>query len=181
MSSEDEERRLWFRSEVMPREQSLRAYAARFCRRGPDEVDDLVHDTFAKLIAYPGWRQVNNVSAFAIRVLKNAAFYAMRRRKIAPMGCVADVDSLGVADDVPDAERVLAGREELRVLARLITGLPPQCRKVFTLKKVYGLSNAEIADHLNLSISTVEKHARKGLRLCSEAMSRATHLRDADR
>jgi RNA polymerase sigma-70 factor (ECF subfamily) len=85
---------------------------------------------------------------------------------------MSDLDSLGVADELPGADRTLEARDDLRLLARLIADLPPQCRRVFTLRKVYGLSHEEIAVRLGLSISTVEKHVIKGLRLCSERLAR---------
>ena len=47
---------------------------------------------------------------------------------------------------------------------------PPQCQKVFVLKKVHGYSHKEIAKELEISISTVEKHAASGLKRCSEYM-----------
>ena len=41
--------------------------------------------------------------------------------------------------------------------------LSASVRKCFILKKVYGLSQKEIASYLNLSESTVEKHVAQGL------------------
>lgn len=172
MDSEDEQRRAWFRREVVPLEPALRAYAHRFCRGGPDEVEDLVHDVFAKLIVYEGWRGVTNVGAFAARTMKNIALDTVRRRKIVAFDLSADLDRFGFADEAPIADRVLEGHDDLKTLARLIGELPPQCRRAFTLCKVYGLSHAEIAARLGLSVSTVEKHVMRGLRFCSEHLAR---------
>ena len=38
--------------------------------------------------------------------------------------------------------------------------LPARCRQVFTLRKVYGLSQKEIAAELKISENTVESHLR---------------------
>ena len=51
--------------------------------------------------------------------------------------------------------------------------LPVQCRRVFVLKKVYGSSQREIAEHVGLSESTVEKHVAKGMKRCTQYMRRA--------
>jgi RNA polymerase sigma-70 factor (ECF subfamily) len=67
---------------------------------------------------------------------------------------------------------LLESREELRALADAIAELPAQCRRVFTLRKVYSLSPDEIAVRLGLSVSTVEKHLVKGLRYCSDKLGR---------
>ena len=170
MSSDDEERRLWFRRCVVPLEPLLRAYAFRFSN-GANDIDDLVHETFASLIGYNSWQGIDNVQAFAFRTLKNVALKAARRSRVVSITVIADLDSLNLVDEMPGAERVLEGRDELRRLAKLISELPPRCRKAFTLRKIYGLSNQEIAERLGLSISTVEKHVVKGLRLCSERLA----------
>ena len=39
-----------------------------------------------------------------------------------------------------------------------IDNLPPKCREVFVLSKKDGLTNIEISEYLNLSVSTIERH-----------------------
>jgi len=48
------------------------------------------------------------------------------------------------------------------------------------LKKVYGLSQKEIAEYLGISQSTVEKHVAKGLLMCVQAMREMGHSSEAD-
>lgn len=165
--TEDEARRAWFRREVIPLEPVLRACAKRLSH-GSDEAEDLLHDVFARLMTYAGWREIESARAFALTVMKNNVIHAARRRKIVSIHVIAELDGIGVADDMPGADRVLEARDELRLLSELIRRLPPKCRQVFTLHKIYGLSHAQIAVRLGLSVSTVEKHVIKGLRFCSE-------------
>jgi RNA polymerase sigma factor (sigma-70 family) len=172
MDSDAEARRIWFRREVLPLEPALRAYARRFCHNGSDEVEDLVQEAFARLIACPRWHSVGNVSAFAMRTLKEVAVTAVRRRKIVSIGVISNLDGVEVSDGLPSVERIVEAREELRLLGNLIAELPPQCRKVFTLRKVYDLSHTEIAARTGLSLSAVEKHIARGLRVCTEKLAR---------
>ena len=169
---EDDERRLWFRRKVLPLEALLLAYARRFCRRGENEAEDLVHETFARLIAHENWRKVRDPAPFAARVLKNIALDALRRRKVVSIEAIADFDSLTDTDENPGPEAVAIAGDELSRLKSLIEQLPSQCRRVFTLRKVYELTHEEIAEQLGISVSTVEKHVVKGLRLCSEGLAR---------
>jgi RNA polymerase sigma factor (sigma-70 family) len=59
--------------------------------------------------------------------------------------------------------------DELALVARLFTALPSQCRQVFTLRKVYGYSQKEIATRLSIPESTVEKHLTQAAFYCAQA------------
>jgi RNA polymerase sigma-70 factor (ECF subfamily) len=173
MDDQDEGRRAWFRREILPLEADLLAYARRFCRDGESDPEDLVHDTFARAIAYGAWREVLNPGAFASRILRNVALDALRRRKVLTITAVADFERLAPVDDVPTQEQATVDRDELRQLREVMAELPVQCRRVFTLRKIYDLSPREIAEKLGLSVSTVEKHLVKGLRYCSDRLGRS--------
>ena len=168
-SIEDEHRRRWFRREILPLEPRLRAYAGQF-RRGA-EVDDLVQETFARAIGYQAWRGVDNPLAFARRILRNIVLDVMRRDKVVAIDAVADLDRHGGADEAPGPEAVVLGRDSLRRLQAIVAALPTQQRRVFTLRKVYEMSTAQIAARLGLSVSTVETHLAKALRACSERLA----------
>ena len=172
MDDQDEDRRAWFRLEILPLEADLLTYARRFCRDGENDPEDLVHDTFARAIAYAAWREVRNPGAFAARILRNVALDALRRRKVLTITAVADFERLALVDEAPTQEQATVDRDELRQLREAMAELPVQCRRVFTLRKVYDLSPGEIAEKLGLSVSTVEKHLVKGLRYCSDRLGR---------
>lgn len=131
-----------------------------------------MHETFAKAIAYEGWRDLENPQAFVTRILKNIALDGQRRDRIATFEHMGDLDALGLVDEQPGPELTVLSRDELRRLREIVARLPDQVRRVFTLRKVYGLAHKDIADRLGLSVSTVEKHLAKGLRICSEELAR---------
>lgn len=172
MAQEDDDRRAWFRREILPLEPELRAYARQFCRDGQTDPEDLVHEAFARAIACKAWREIGNPAAFATRILRNCALDTLRRRKVLTITAVADFERIEPIDETPGPQTMLESREELQALADAIAELPAQCRRVFTLRKVYSLSPDEIAVRLGLSVSTVEKHLVKGLRYCSDKLGR---------
>ena len=59
------------------------------------------------------------------------------------------------AAKTPSLERQFESRERFLMFCRAVRELPLQCRRAFILKKVYGLSQKEIADYLGISESTV--------------------------
>jgi RNA polymerase sigma factor (sigma-70 family) len=173
MSTCEDERLAWFREQILPLGPELRLRALRYCRTG-EAADDLVHDTFLRLITYQGGRGVTHPRAFALGVMRNLMMDALRRAQVVAFDAIADVDELGATDDLPGPEAVLIGRDELQRLRTAIAELPLQCRRAFTLRKVYDLPMAAIADRLGISVSMVEKHVAKGLRLCAERLMRET-------
>lgn len=164
-------RRAWFRQQVLPLEPQLRQYVRRILPAGT-EVDDVVHETFIRVISLAGWRQVKTPIAFLKTVARNLVNDLLRHRNVIPIHYLADMETTNVSDEMANPERTVVGRDELRYLAELVERLPPQCRKVFTLRKVHGLPNEAIAKQLGLTVSTIEKHLVKALRICSEGLAR---------
>jgi RNA polymerase sigma-70 factor (ECF subfamily) len=48
---------------------------------------------------------------------------------------------------------------------KIFNGLPEKCKRVFLLSRYENLSNSQIATNLNITISTVEKHISKALKM----------------
>ena len=64
-----------------------------------------------------------------------------------------------------------SARDQLRRLHQIMNGLPTQCRRVFVARRVHEKSLAEIAVEMDLSVSTVEKHLAKAIRLFAKAIA----------
>lgn len=56
------------------------------------------------------------------------------------------------------------------MLVKAVQKLPERCRQVFTLRKVYGYSQKEIAARMNISENTVEQQLTKAARHCAQAL-----------
>lgn len=171
MNTPEDERLAWFRATILPLEAALRRRARRFCGSA-EAADDLLHDTFLRLIAYEGWRGVSHPGAFAAGVMRNLVMDRLRRAQVVAFQTVAEMDDIGAAADLPDPEAEAIGRDELQQLREAIADLPAQCRRAFTLRKVYDLPMAVVAKELGISVSMVERHVAKGLRLCAERLQR---------
>lgn len=118
-----------------------------------DLAAELVQEALVK--TYLAWRRVRHgeAAAYARRVLVNLNIDRWRRRPATPS---QDLDRA-----VPSrAEQVVDDRDEV---ARMLATLPPQQRRVIVLRYYNDLSEADVADHLGISVGAVKSAASRGL------------------
>lgn len=163
----------WFARNILPHEPKVRFWLQR-ARWSQEEIEDLVQEAYARIAAHP-FEQVHNPPAFFFQTVRNLAVTAIRRGRVVSMIAVADIDRVAGADPAPDPVGQLTAMEDLVRVKQAIERLPEACRRVFVLRKVEGLSQAETARRLGTSESNVEKHVARGLRLCAAALTRPEH------
>lgn len=161
----------WFAHEILVHEPVLRGYLGRFFSN-PDDIDDSVQETYARLFALPEDERVRirQPHAFLFTSARNVALDRLRRQRVVSIELMAELESLDVIDERPSASEELNTRQELALLARAIASLPEKCRQVLTLRKIYGLSQRDIAARMGVTENTVEKHVANGVRLCAERL-----------
>jgi RNA polymerase sigma factor, sigma-70 family len=153
-------------------ESVLRACLWRYTHNNSD-VDELLQETYARLLIVGASQQeteVRSIRAFCLTVARNVALDWLRRQQIVPLELVSDMGSLDVLDDGAQIEEIVNSHQELMLLAEAIATLPTRCRQTFTLRKVYGFTQKEIAARLNISENTVEQHLTKAARLCAQVL-----------
>ena len=151
----------------------LRRYISRFL--GSMDVDDILQEVFLRAYASEQKRPILMPRAYLFRVAKHASLNELARRRnslATPIEDFADPDVVGSSNQ-PGVEQDLEGRRRIALFTRAVASLPDQCRRAFVLRKVEGLSQAEIAERLGLSESTVEKHLAKGMLLTRDFMARS--------
>ncbi len=161
----------WFATELAPHEPALRAYLHGLV--APAEVDDLVQDTYARLLRARERGPVAHPRGLLFATARNAARDLFRRRAVAgPSIPIAELDRSCVFDGAPNAAETASRRQETDLLAAAIAELPPRCREILVLRKFENLSHREIADRLGIAVHTVEAQLTKALRRCEEFFAR---------
>ncbi|MDR0779686.1 MAG: RNA polymerase sigma factor [Pseudomonadales bacterium] len=152
---------------------NLKRLLARIVER--QDIDDLLQETYIRVCFAAEKTDITNAKSFLLKTAQNLAFNhvasAYQRRVQLEDFSSSDFEPL-----TPDFESQFESKEKFLAFCSALRELPPQCRKAFVLRKVYGLSQQEIAAALAISESTVEKHVAKGLQLCREAMLRMGHM-----
>ena len=167
MSPPPSEDARWFAEHVQPHEGSLRSYLRNVFPSLPD-IDDLVQESYARLIRARSAGRVSYVKAFLFTTARNAALDFFRRRKVVSIDGVADLGALAVIEDRPDAAEAVNKQQELELLSDAVRDLPERCRQVLTLRLLYGMSHKKIAAELRISEHTVKAQLAKGMRRCAD-------------
>jgi RNA polymerase sigma factor (sigma-70 family) len=142
---------------------ALARAVARIVRR--TDVEDILQEAFMRSFEAGQRSDIRDMRAFLMRTATNLALNHAARKEHRSTGPLEEL----AVDDEPRAQ-IDADREFL-AFCHAVGALPEQCRRVFILRKVYGLSQQEIASELGISESTVEKHIAKGLLMCRERLA----------
>lgn len=166
--AKDEERYL---VQALEFESVLRACLYRYTRNASD-VDELLQETYARLLIAGASNEpeVRSVRAFSLTVARNVAFDWLRHKQVVPIELVADMEAMDILDEREQIDAIVNSHQELMMLVKAVQQLPERCRQVFTLRKVYGYSQKEIAARMNISENTVEQQLIKAARHCAQAL-----------
>ena len=161
----------WFHEEVLPHEPALRAWLrARYPML--HDIDDLVQESYSRVLRARSLAPIGSVKSFLFATARNLAFDHFRRKKISGTESLAEMDELSVSEDGPGVFETVSRQQELELLTQAIQSLPERCRQVLTLRKIYGLSQKQIAAELGITEHTVEAQVSNGVRRCAEFLAR---------
>ncbi|MCL7714083.1 RNA polymerase sigma factor [Stenotrophomonas mori] len=164
-------RAAWLAEHVLPCEPALRDWLHR---RLPvhQDVDDVVQEAYAILAAMEDVSHVRQPRAYLYSVAQSVVLQQLRRAQVVSIEAVAEIERVATSGDEACPERTASSRQELARIGSLINGLPDKCREAFVLRRVEGYSQREIAQRMQISENTVEKHICKGIRVLMDSMKR---------
>lgn len=156
----------WVRTNLRRLHQLLR-------RRGwkRQDADDVIQDAFMRMQAYCNeGGEVRNTEAFLVRTVLNLSANSRSRDRSHLSVEVADEDVAMVFGVSPAADEVLAAEECLRGLSAQIESMPVRTREIFLLHYLEDYTYPQIARHLGISVSAVEKHMARAMLAVTEEL-----------
>lgn len=134
------------------------------------DAADLAQDAFTQWLDWRDRRAVEQPRAFLFQIARNLLRDHWRRQQARPQAS-EDVDTGQVLEAMVDEQGAsplekVEQQQRLHLLAQALDDLSPRRREAFVLHKFDGLSQADVAARMGISLSMVEKHIASALLHC---------------
>lgn len=142
---------------------------ARSLSRDEILAKDLVQEGFYKL--WKKRKKIKNITSlrgWLYKSVRNKFIdYARKHRKEVYF---FEMNYAGLIDDIVQEDYLDDLKRKVKIAEKEIARLPKKCQKVFVLSKKEGLTNNEIAEHLGISVKTVEGHLTNAIKILKERL-----------
>ncbi len=133
------------------------------------ESEDMVQDVFVYLWTKRDAIEISsNPKSYLLTSVRNKIYENNRKKTLIIVSNEDDNRLNNVAEN-----NLEVNFDEYLLVDKLYTSirqLPKRCSAIFALSKIEGKSNKDIADHLGLSIKTVENQMTKAYKLLRESL-----------
>lgn len=136
----------------------------------PAIAEEVAQEAYLRLLRYARMPEKGRERAYLFTTAARAAIDAIRlENRSSPMPRHHEI---GEALLVQEAEG-----EPAAIFKEALETLPPRCRQVFLMHRIQGWRQTDIADMLDLSLSMVEKHVARGMRIMSQQLGKPACVR----
>ncbi|MEG3002801.1 MAG: sigma-70 family RNA polymerase sigma factor [Comamonas sp.] len=125
------------------------------------QAADLAQDTFVRVIVGEQAQAIREPRAYLTTLAQRVLYNFWRRRELEQ----AWLDALAALPEATalSPEDYALVREAVEALDQWLDGLPPKVRQVFLMRRLDDMKHAEIAQAMQLSITTVERYMKQAL------------------
>ena len=150
-----------------PRTRSaLRRFVKRFFADDHD-VEDVVQEATITTYLASKAQTIGSEEAYLYGTARNIALARLRAQTKKIFQQIEDIEeSEHLYNGAGSPEEQVSADQQLRVHLDAVAQLPEKCQRAYVLRKVHGLTHKEIAQRMNISVSTVEKHLIKAFERC---------------
>lgn len=135
----------------------VKAFAWKLLK-SEEDAEDIAQDIFAKLWTHPEiWENQETWNSYIYTMVRNHIYNFLKHKSIEQTYQEQYTkEDLSISE--ADIHDQLYARESELLMKLTIANMPEQRRKIFRMSRTQEKSNQEIADELNISVRTVERH-----------------------
>jgi RNA polymerase sigma factor (sigma-70 family) len=135
----------------------------------PSTAEDLLQETYLRVTRALNERPVDHLEPFVFQTARNLALDHLRALRIQSRTLMDDVPldvMQNVAAPLSTAEDAIHAEQMLKRLSVSLGQLSARQQQIFILSRLHGCSYQEIADELDVSLSTVQKELKLIMAIC---------------
>lgn len=135
----------------------------------PSTAEDLLHETYLRVTRALNERTVEHLEPFVFQTARNLALDHLRSRRIQSRTVLEDVPTdviEGVPSSLSTPEEAHQAAQLLERLSVSLSQLSARQQRIFILSRLHGYSYQEIAQALEVSLSTVQKELKLIMAIC---------------
>ena len=135
----------------------------------PSDVDDILQEALARALEANQKQRIEYPKSYLFTISRNMVYRENQRqaREVQREINEATLDSYA-----PPIDEEVHYKNMLQVFGKALDSLPQTHRRAILLRKIYGLSQKEIAKKMDVSLSSVEKYFAQGIKRCQDVMRR---------
>ena len=134
----------------------------------PSKAEDLSQDTFVRLLGRETFKPPREPRAFLVAIAKGLLFDYFRRAAL-EQAYLTELMLIPEGEQ-PSVEEQQLILEDLKTIDRLLGKLSSKARAAFLYNRLDGLSHAQIAERLGVSVPRVRQYLAQGIRQCYIAL-----------
>jgi len=147
----------------------LRRYAARQINN-PEDVADVVHDAYYRLVRYERPETIRNTQAFLFATASNLMRDRFRRAQTRMANSHVCADDVELMAKTFQPDQQLALRETISCLRNALAELDEESRRALVLHRVDHITHADIARELGTTVGVVRRYIRNAWAHCERRL-----------
>ncbi|MBV6288756.1 sigma-70 family RNA polymerase sigma factor [Pseudomonas aegrilactucae] len=140
----------------------------------PHTAADVAQDTFIRVLSTGNYVAPHQPRAFLATVARRLLIDNGRRQRLEQAYREELEHCASYLDQAPSPEQILHAVQVLEAIDRALARMKPRVRETFMLRHLEGLSQADVAKRLGVSLRTVQQDLVDALEACDDAAGGCT-------
>ena len=133
----------------------------------PEDVDDILQETLARAADADRKNTIEQPKSYLFAVSRNIVYREHERRT---REVLSEIDEATVEASQVSADEALHSKMMLDAFWEALASLPQDHQRAILMRRVYGLSQKDVARKMGVSVSSVDKYLAQGMKRCRSVL-----------